>query len=102
MVKQFITMLGSIVMAFLFVNQPVLALGERLSDLAEDIGDKAVDIGGKVGGTVSDTAQEVGHKMGVGLTAREIDQGADRALKNLYQTIGVMCITFRILENRML
>jgi len=58
--------LTKIVISILFfsLSQPIFALGEKISEMADDVGDM----------------------MGIGLTATEIDTNADKALKQLLQT----------------
>ena len=58
----------------LSLSHQAYAIGEKISEIASDAGD---------------IAEDIGKKVGIGITATEIDQGADVAINNLYKTSPV-------------
>ncbi len=66
-----------------FYSSQLLAVGELISETAENVGKK---VGNAVGTKAGEVTKTVGNKAGVGLTAAEIEHNANAALDKLLKT----------------
>lgn len=69
----------SILILLLFISQQSFALGETLSNMADDVGESV----GKMTDSAVDLTKKAGHEVGIGATAKEIDQDSDAAIGKL-------------------